>query len=303
MQGGSGGSTVEVTSGTGAGGAVSDGGRGAGGAGKDGGPVDAAKDAGTGADTPVLGDGSAGGPACGNTTCAANETCCECGVCINPLKAVNCPAACAASACGPSGAPCKTDEICQDVVLFAEGKGAANAKCIPNPCGAQTLDCSCVGNVCQDANPLTKCTLADPSKGTLVCQGIVSVCASPDTPIATPEGDRPIADLKPGDLVYSENNGALAAVPLLKTTRRAAFNHFVVHLVTKAGAVLDISAPHPTADGRTFAELKLGDVLDGDPIVVRELVPYRYAYTYDILPASSTGTYVASGRLIGSTLK
>jgi hypothetical protein len=36
---------------------------------------------------------------------------------------------------------------------------------------------------------------------------------------------------------------------------------------------------------------------------MREMVPYRYAYTYDILPGSSTGTYVASGLLIGSTLK
>ena len=255
------------------------------------------------ADMSIPLDGSADGPACGGTYCAANETCCECGVCINLSTAANCPAACTAGSCGSSGAPCKANEICQDLLLLAEGNGFASAKCVPNPCGSQALDCSCIGSVCQDANALAHCTLADPIRGTLVCTAVVSVCASPDTPIATPEGNRPIADLKPGDLVYSEHHGALVAVPLLKATRRAAFNHFVVHLVTKTGAVLDISAPHPTADGRTFADLKVGGALDGDPIVVREMVPYPYAYTYDILPASSSGTYLASGLLIGSTLK
>jgi hypothetical protein len=137
----------------------------------------------------------------------------------------------------------------------------------------------------------------------LVCEAVVSVCASPETPIATPQGNRPIAELRPGDLVYSLHHGALVPVPLLKVARRPAFNHFVVHVVTKAGAVLDISGPHPTADGRTFADLKVGEALDGDPIVVREKVPYRYPYTYDILPDSSTGSYVANGVLIGSTLK
>jgi len=54
--------------------------------------------------------------------------------------------------------------------------------------------------------------------------------------------------------------------------------------------VLDISGPHPTADGRRFADLRVGEVLDGDAIVAREIVPYLHAFTYDILPAFSTGT-------------
>ena len=37
-------------------------------------------------------------------------------------------------------------------------------------------------------------------------------------------------------------------------------------------------------------------------IVVGEAVPYPHTFTYDILPASSTGTYVANGHVIGSTL-
>ena len=82
------------------------------------------------------------------------------------------------------------------------------------------------------------------------------------------------------------------AVPLLRVVRRPVTGHHVVHVVTASGAVLDISAPHPTADGRTFGELQAGDRLDGDTIVVREIVPYPHAFTYDILPASSTDTYL-----------
>jgi hypothetical protein len=33
-----------------------------------------------------------------------------------------------------------------------------------------------------------------------------------------------------------------------------------------------------------------------------EVVPYRHHFTYDILPASDSGTYFAAGMRIGSTL-
>jgi hypothetical protein len=39
-----------------------------------------------------------------------------------------------------------------------------------------------------------------------------------------------------------------------------------------------------------------------DPVASAELVPYGYDATYDVLPASSTGTYFVAGALIGSTL-
>ncbi len=68
------------------------------------------------------------------------------------------------------------------------------------------------------------------------------------------------------------------------------------------GAILEISPGHPTADGRTFADLRTGGLLDGHTITSVEVVPYRHPFTYDILPASSTGFYFAGGALIGSTL-
>jgi hypothetical protein len=143
------------------------------------------------------------------------------------------------------------------------------------------------------------CYAAPPSR--LSCAYYVT-CASPDTRIATPDGERRIDELAPGDLVYSADRGALRAVPILRVTRTAVWNHHVVELRMADGAVLEISAGHPTADGRFFGDLAPGDLLDGLRVLSALVIPYRHEKTYDILPASDTGTYVAAGRLIGSTL-
>ena len=65
---------------------------------------------------------------------------------------------------------------------------------------------------------------------------------------------------------------------------------------------LEISAPHPTADGRVFGDLHAGDSLDGRAIESIEVIGYTHEFTYDILPGSDTGTYFAAGMQIGSTL-
>jgi hypothetical protein len=145
----------------------------------------------------------------------------------------------------------------------------------------------------------------------ILCEGgqwvyedaLCPICASPDTPIATPEGDRAIAELRPGDLVYSVDRGAIVPVPLARVGSTRVENHRVVRVLLDDGSVLEVSAGHPTADGRHFAELVPGTKLDEQHRVVSaELVPYRFERTYDVLPTSSTGTYFAAGALIGSTL-
>jgi len=45
-----------------------------------------------------------------------------------------------------------------------------------------------------------------------------------------------------------------------------------------------------------------GIALDGHRIRSVEVIPYTFEATYDILPASDTGTYFAAGVEIGSTL-
>jgi len=128
------------------------------------------------------------------------------------------------------------------------------------------------------------------------------VCASPDTPIATPGGERPIADLAVGDLVYSVEHDAVVAVPVARVNRTPVHDHHVVRVRLVTGTVLEISPRHPTADGRTFGDLHAGDRLDGIPIASVEQIPYAHPFTYDILPASATHTYYAGGALIGTTL-
>jgi hypothetical protein len=76
----------------------------------------------------------------------------------------------------------------------------------------------------------------------------------------------------------------------------------VPQLLLDNGQVLQISARHPTADRRTFGDLREGDQLGGLRIKAVELVTYEHPFTYDILPASDTGFYFAGGALIGSTL-
>lgn len=145
---------------------------------------------------------------------------------------------------------------------------------------------------CFDPNAAGTCPT-----GCATCQ-----CTAPDTPIATPNGDRPIQSLKEGDLVYSVHRGAVVVVPVRKTQRMAVTNHFMVRVELSTGAVLEISPGHPTADGKSFADLEAGGKLFDMPIRSVRRVAYEHEFTYDILPDSDSGTYFAAGALIGSTM-
>jgi hypothetical protein len=130
------------------------------------------------------------------------------------------------------------------------------------------------------------------------------ICASPTTPIATPTGEHPIAELRVGDLVYSVDNGAIVAVPITRVASTPVVGHRVLRLTLDDGGVLEISPGHPLGNGQPLSSLAPGSELDAQHRVVAiELVPYRYDRTYDILPSSSSGTYFAAGALLGSTLR
>jgi hypothetical protein len=168
--------------------------------------------------------------------------------------------------------------------------------CETNPCGIATPSCSCAGNWCSG---IYRC---GEGAGTLTCT-FQAVCASPDTPIATPAGERPIAAIGVGDLVYSVDANTTRVVRVLRASKRRAIHHHVIRATLSNGRVLEISAPHPTADGRTFGDLLAGDSLDGERIATVQIVDYAHEYTYDILPDSDTGYYFVAGVLVGSTLE
>jgi hypothetical protein len=94
----------------------------------------------------------------------------------------------------------------------------------------------------------------------------------------------------------------MTLVPIVRTNRTPVSGHSVVRIVLEGGTALEISALHPTADGRDFGALRSGVQLDGVRIVSATTIPYSYDATYDILPESDSGAYFAGGVLVGSTL-
>jgi len=141
------------------------------------------------------------------------------------------------------------------------------------------------------------------SSDSVVCGDCTCVCAAPWTPIATPAGPRRIDDLREGDLVYTVDHGERTIAPLAQVGRRAVANHAVVRVTLSSGDVIEMSGGHPTADGRRFDALAPGERLGDALITSLETVPYAEPYTYDILPASESGTYFVGDAWIGSTLK
>jgi hypothetical protein len=127
-------------------------------------------------------------------------------------------------------------------------------------------------------------------------------CAAPDTPIATPSGERAIAELVPGDLVYSVDGAAIVSVPVLRVNRTPVHDHHVLHVTFDNGRSIEMTAGHPLADGRPLSTLQPGSELPGGTVVSVVSVPYAHTATYDILPDSPSGAYFASNVLVGSTL-
>jgi len=239
--------------------------------------------------------------------------------CGEPLLGDDCPAAPGDIA---TGASCSPGQLVCD---YPTGDRCACSDCtVEEPscgpvgdytwsCWSPPADCPTyypnLGSVC-DLPADTSCTYTCASIATCSAEGVwmsggnyCPDCNAPGTPIATPNGSRPVAELRPGDLVYSVHRGELTAVPVTLVRSKPQRNHHVMRVVLESGTTLEISATHPTADGRVLGDLAPGDQLDGVRVVSAELVPYVHSHTYDILPASDTGTYYAGGALIGSTLR
>jgi hypothetical protein len=241
------------------------------------------------------GTGGAGGSrvACQTDAECQLFKCCD-GVCVNTGNDI--------LNCGGCNKPCAgPDPYC------------ANGTCGTPPCGTTScMGATCCGTQCCGVGQL--CCFIEIGPGTLRCsdpllgtcpQGCISgcPCTAPTTPVATPAGSRPIADLRPGDLVYSVDHGAFVVVPI-KLVHRTAVGptHRVVEVKLAHGVILNVTPDHPTADGRTFADLAPGDRLDGVRVDAVRVVPYGQGFTHDILPDSDSGSYVAGGVLIGSAL-
>ncbi len=253
------------------------------------------------------------------------------GVCANGAWAITAPDdACSVPAKPPAcaDAPPKPGADCADPALQCWYDNGTVCSCSACQGGTQYPFCrtinppawACVAATDGCPNPLPQAGSActDPSLqcGTscelpIRCesgawqygQAMCPICASPDTPIATPSGDRPIAELRVGDLVYSVDRGAIVPVPIARIGSTPVAHHEVLQITLSDGAVIEISPGHPLANGQPLSSLSPGAEIDGQHRVRSiDLIPYMHDRTYDILPSSSTGTYFAAGALLGTTL-
>jgi len=131
------------------------------------------------------------------------------------------------------------------------------------------------------------------------------ICLSANSVIGTPNGDVNVKDIKDGMIVWStDSNGIMIKSKVIKINNVfVGDTHKVVDLQLADGRELFVSPNHPTYDDRIIADLKGGETYDGSTVKSIGLVPYKYQFTYDILPDSQTGNYWANGILVGSTLK
>ncbi|MCA9619077.1 MAG: hypothetical protein KC731_08645 [Myxococcales bacterium] len=206
----------------------------------------------------------------------------------------------ASFACGDEGLVCNDPQICVKLTMLAGPMETITWECRDDPCAPAPLACSCAQQpICGSGGPgIADCQV---NMGVLECTS-GGICASGDTPIDTPDGERPIRDLRAGDLVYSLEAGRRVTVPLLRVVSRAVTGHAVARVELSNGRVLHISQPHPTVDGGSFGDLAPGSRLGDVTVIAAATVPYGEPSTYDILPASSSGAYLAAGAWIGSTL-
>ena len=133
-------------------------------------------------------------------------------------------------------------------------------------------------------------------------RGGCPICLAAGTRIATPNGEIPVTQLRPGMLVWTIDAGHRVAVPISTVGHTPApFGHRVIRVVLADGRAVVASPGHPTGDGRHVGELNPGDLLDGSRIATVDVLPYA-GDTWDLLPVSSTGEYWANDVLLGSTL-
>ena len=244
----------------------------------------------------TAGSGATGGTAgagCGVECTGRGFICCG-EQCVNPYNDHRNCGTCG-NVCGDGNATC-TDGNCAPPVCADDIVCIGTTYCCGDTCCEIGRVCCAVPGPVGVSHSCIDYEETCP-RGCLDCD-----CAAPDTPVATPEGERPISEIEAGDLVYSVDRGRLAVVPVGAVRKVPVERHRVLSVTLESGAKLAISPGHPTADGRRFAALRPGDLLDGLRVRSAELVDYDEPYTHDILPRSDSGAYFAAGVLIGSTL-
>jgi Hint domain len=152
-------------------------------------------------------------------------------------------------------------------------------------------------------------------QGTIAANGLITVtsttpsintcpiCLAEGTLIDTPDGPVPVEKLQQGMTVYTQDAAGkkIAGVIVATASAQSPTGFQIIRIELNDGRVVSASPGHPTTDGRTIGELKVGDSLDGGIVAAVNAVPYS-GDTFDILPDGGTGYYWANGILLKSTL-
>lgn len=135
-------------------------------------------------------------------------------------------------------------------------------------------------------------------------RGEMGPCLPGEALISTPNELVPIKELKLGDRVWTTDKfgNKLGAVTTRTSKVLVKSNHKMLHIVLNDGRELFVSPGHPDSENSPLGRLVKGKYLAGSRVISAKIVPYKGKYTYDILPAGSTGNYWTNGILIGSTL-
>jgi hypothetical protein len=130
------------------------------------------------------------------------------------------------------------------------------------------------------------------------------ICLALGTRIATPRGDVRVEDVRVGMTVWSVDaeGDRMAATVLLVGRTAVPTTHELVRVELADGRVVRASPGHPLLDGRALGSIRVGDLVEGSPVVAAELQRYAGAFTYDLLTSGPTGAYLADGIVLGSTL-
>ncbi len=129
-------------------------------------------------------------------------------------------------------------------------------------------------------------------------------CLPFDAPIDTPSGPRAVSDLVVGDAIWSQDETGARVTTVVARTQsiRIVSPHSFTTLVLADGRTLVASGRHPLADGTMIAAAEVGKVVDGSTIVEIRVEATDADSTFDVRPATASGTYWVSGVLVGSTI-
>ena len=136
-------------------------------------------------------------------------------------------------------------------------------------------------------------------------QPMCPICLARGTRIDTPDGSIAVQDLRLGDSIWTLDAAGrrVAGTVIALGSTTAPADHHVIRLTLADGRSVTASPGHPLADGRTFGELGLGDLVDGSTIANLETLPYSGGETFDLVASGETGTYFSDGIPLGSTLQ